>query len=224
MSATLVHIPAVGPRVYGRRGPIRLLVSSCVVFVAGFSGLLSLGGCDSEAGSKPLSTPADAVRDAKVSLGEAIGNAQQEIGDGVAIEAEFERTRARDVYEIEFVVADVVHEVIVDSATGRVLEREVDDEPGERAEASAAAELLGRGRTSLASAVTLAEADTRGRAFEAHVDGEAIVVRLVGDAGGIEVHVAIADGSILRRGEADVTPEADDEDEGEGEESDDDAS
>lgn len=131
-----------------------------------------------------------AVMSASNSLGDAVRLAEAET-NGKAFEAGMEDKDGNAVYEIRTVAGDVVRELSIDPATGKVLES---DEEGMFSKLMRDDEELAgfaAATTSLGDAITAAEQATGGKAIEAEMDDDAA-------NSAYEVEVAAADGSVVK--------------------------
>ncbi|MEN6671028.1 PepSY domain-containing protein [Psychrobacter sp. B38] len=66
------------------------------------------------------------IRDAKVSLSQAIKNANQTV-KGTVLEAEYDMDFGKPVYKIEIGKGNQIHKVVVDSATGNITRNQASD-------------------------------------------------------------------------------------------------
>jgi uncharacterized membrane protein YkoI len=176
--------------------------------------------CDEDS-TTTTSSPQDSVREAEVGLGDAIAAAQDRVGSGITVAAEYELSKDGAEFEVEILVDGEVREVLVDPSDGRVLEVKVD--PEDLKWATAAAARLAASDTTLAKAVEIAEVETNGTAYEVELGKDGIKVEvLTGDAR-VEVKIALEDGHVVAVEEAGTGfRSAGDEDDDEGEDEDDD--
>lgn len=153
-----------------------------VVMLAGAIALQAAGVRSASAGGAAL---ADARNAARVAAADAIGTAERET-NGRALKLDWEQEGGTSVYEIESAAGDTLFEIDVDAATGGIVKRSDEGKLGERKRARIEAIL--QSPTTLAQAVTTAEAATGGKVMEAEYDDDR--GRPV-----IEVEVVKADGS-----------------------------
>jgi len=203
-----------------RRGKIRSAVAPTLA-IATLAVVAT--SCD-EDNTTTTSSPQDSVREATVGLGDAIAAAQDKVGSGTTVAAEYELGKSGATFEVEILVDGEVREVLVDPSDGRVLEVKVD--PEDLKWATAAAARLGAAGTTLAKAVEIAEAETNGTAHEVELGKDGIKVEVLTADTRVEVKIALDDGHVVAVEEAGTgfrsAGDEDDEDEDEGEDDDDD--
>lgn len=140
--------------------------------------------------------PAELLRDAKLSLTDALTAAIRAAGKGVAFEAELERERGRTVYSIDIVQGTGMLNVLVDAADGSIVDRETEAEDHSQEVAAA--------RVPLADAIGTALLAAPGKAVHARlalVDGAAQArIVVAGETGTSLVIVDAVTGKVASAG------------------------
>lgn len=155
------------------------------------AGVVVLGGADAAAGDR--SEWEALLKDAAFELPEAVKKGLSEAGDGVPFHAELEKDKGAAVYSIDVAQGTKTCNVVLDAKTGRVVEKDVEEEDHSAA--------VKASKTSLLAAIEAARRARPGRVLEARLvlaEGKPVVaVRILGEGDSAEVRIDAVTGAAI---------------------------